>query len=63
MGLRVRDFLRETKINKRYQVIATYKSSQLPIGDHKIVDEEEFVACLESPDYPLYVCTYEPQYT
>lgn len=60
MGLRVRDFLRESKINKRYQVIATFKTSGAPLGDAKIVDEEEFVACLESPDFPLYVCTYEP---
>ena len=62
MGLRVRDFLRESKINKRYQVIATFKTSQTAIGDTKIVDEEEYVACLESPDFPFYVCTYEPQY-
>lgn len=66
VGLRVRDFERESLINRRYQVTLTFKTSgkaDAAPGSYPVVDEEEFVACLESPDFPLYACTYEPQYT
>lgn len=66
VGLRVRDFERESLINRRYQVSLTFKTSgkvDAAPGTYSVVDEEEFVACLESPDFPLYACTYEPQYT
>lgn len=66
LGLKVRDFQRETLINKRYQVTLTFKTSAKPdpvLGTYDILDDEEYVACLESPDFPLYACTYEVQYT
>ena len=59
LGLRVRDFLRESRINKRYNVVATFKTSAQPLGAYQVVDDEEYVAIMESPDYPLYIFTYE----
>lgn len=62
LGLTVRAFLAESRINKRYQVIATFKTSLQPLGSYTVADLDEYVACLESPNFPLYICTYEPQY-
>ena len=62
MGLRVREFLRESRLNKRYQVVATFKTSSSTATDVAIVDEEEFIAILESVDFPLYFFTYDIDY-
>ena len=62
-GLRVREFSRESRINQRYQIVATFKTSALPDAPLTIVDEEEYIAILESTNFPLYFITYEIDYT
>jgi hypothetical protein len=62
-GLRVRDFERESRINKRYQVVATFKTSALSSSIPHVVDEMEYIAILEAVDFPLYFITYEIDYT
>jgi len=39
LGLRVRDFEKESRINKRYQIVATYKTSLKTSSTPKIVDD------------------------
>lgn len=64
VGLRVREFLKEGRINKRFQVVATYKTSTTKSsGTPHIVDEEEFIAIMESKDMPLYFINFQIDYT
>jgi hypothetical protein len=62
LGLTVRDLLAESRVGKRYQVTLTYKTSTVSASNtaFTVVDEQEFIACMESFDFPLYICTYEP---
>lgn len=58
--LRVRDFQKESRINKRFNIVATFITDNRNAGsDHSIVSQDEFIAILESPDFPLYFITYD----
>ena len=39
MGITVRDFLNEGRINKRLKLVATYKTSSLISSNYEVVDK------------------------
>jgi hypothetical protein len=55
--------LKESKVNKRLNIIATLKSSSLNSTGYNITDPSEIIAHLESPDMPLYFFTFDIEYT
>jgi hypothetical protein len=64
LGMTVKQLEREANLNKRYQVVATInaadtnpKHSQLTI-----VDDNEYIAIMESFDMPLYFILYDVSY-
>ena len=61
LGLTVKNFEKESNINKRYQITATIKST--PFNIHyqtpQIENDNEFIAILESLDIPLYFILYD----
>ena len=65
LGMRVKDFERESTISKRYQVVATINN--LPHNEVKgikgVVDDSEFIAIMESFDMPLYFILYDVSYS
>jgi hypothetical protein len=65
LGMRVKDFERESSISKRYQVVATINN--LPHNEVKgikgVVDDSEFIAIMESFDMPLYFILYDVSYS
>lgn len=67
LGLKVKDFEKESLINKRYQVVATINSNpsgrMSSVTDLKVVDNEEYIAILESLDMPLYFILYDVSYS
>jgi len=67
LGLKVKDFERESSINKRYQVVATINSGPLQFPSSStnpsMVNKEEYIAILESLDMPLYFILYDVSYS
>ena len=63
LGLKVKDFQNESKIKQRLNIVSTFKTSDAPSNGYSIVDTEEYVAMLESPDFSLYAVTYDIEYT
>jgi hypothetical protein len=61
--LTVRDFKQETRINKRYNIVATYATSGTPDNSFTTASDQEFIAILENPDFPLYIMTYDVYFT
>ena len=67
LGLTVKAFEREADINKRYQVVATLNSAPVARKSSskllKVVDNDEYIAMMESFDMPLYFIFYDITYT
>ena len=66
-GLKVRDFLKESILSPRYQIVATINSQPetYPSSTETFAptNEDEFIAILESLDIPLYFILYDVSYT
>lgn len=61
-AVKARDFLQSSRVNQRFKIIATYATSSAPGNDFAMVDDQEFIAILESPNFPLYIFTYDVTY-
>ena len=66
-GLSVKNFEKESIINKRYQIVATFNEApQLdPSSTMRLEpsNQNEYVAIMESLDIPLYLISYDLSYT
>lgn len=66
LGMTVRQLEREAQLNKRYQVVATIKGDQKKLNadsEIKVIDDNEYIAIMESFDMPLYFILYDVSYT
>ena len=55
--------MRESKIAKRLNIVATLKSSNVEAANFNLAESDELVVILESDTHPLYVFTHDIEFT
>ena len=62
-GISAREFLRESKVNKRLNIVATLKTSNVDAAHYNLAESDELVVILESPTHPVYAFTHDLEFT